>query len=121
MGRMRLDPFPVRARCPQCGEVTSNEKLGGGRLRCKRCGMEWTYVRAERPVELSEAERRKPKVTRDSVPCAMCGRCFVPSRRCQRFCSARCRDHASRDARAGLVLLMSQAEALDAKMREVAT
>ena len=120
MGRIKLDPFPVRAKCPTCGVVTSNERLGGGRLRCKQCGTEWTYARAERPVQLSEAERRKPKPEgRVPVECAWCGRQFVPRRRWQVCCSEWCRDHASRDARAGLVLLMAETERLDAAMREV--
>lgn len=127
MGRIMLGPWPVRARCPACGEVTSNERLGvmdvGRRLRCKSCGTEWTWVAGSRRTQLSEAERmaaRQDGERREPVTCVVCGREFVPRKGGQACCSRQCYERARYGGgRSGLLLLAAQARKLDAAMREV--
>ena len=123
MGGMRLGTWPVRALCPACGVVTSHEvtrRAHGTRpkaLRCKSCGHEWEWVAKPAKVQLSECERRKPKAQREVRACLWCGREFHPLRPSQVCCCERCRERASRDPRAGLLVLAAQARELDARLR----
>jgi hypothetical protein len=121
---IHMDPFPVRAYCPSCGELCSHAVLGrdegGRRLRCKGCGHEWRWTRRYEPrvAATSEAERRKPKPKREVRTCPWCGREFVP-RRNAIWCSRRCRDHGRRHHMSAIAGLIAQTELLDAKLREV--
>ena len=50
MARISLEPWPLHARCPGCGEVASHKALrvdadGTRHLRCKACGHEWERER----------------------------------------------------------------------------
>lgn len=125
MGRIRLEPFPVRTYCPACGELCSHKVLGvdegGKRLRCKECGHEWRWTRKSdlRVAATSEAERRKPKPKREVRTCPWCGREFVPVRGTQVWCSADCRDRGRRHHVSAIAGLIAQTELLERKMREV--
>lgn len=124
MGRIRFEPFPIRARCGGCGEVTSHKVLaiedGGNakRVRCQSCGHEWRWERKRRATETSEAERRAPKSRRETRECPWCGREFVP-RGDAVWCSARCRERGMRHQRSGIAGLIAQNELLERRMREV--
>lgn len=126
MARIRLDPWPLHARCPGCGEVTSHGVLrvdadGTRHLRCKACGHEWSRGRARaRTAATSEAERRAEGPSapaREPVACLVCGAEFVPRQRAQVTCSRQCYE-AMRRGR-GLVALIARTRALDARMQEV--
>ena len=120
---VRLDPWPVRARCPRCGEVRSHDTLskeldGTKRLRCKECGLEWTWRPKARAVELAESERRAARPEREVRTCPWCGREFVPVRDAA-WCSRRCREHGMRHQRTAIVGLIARTERLERRMREV--
>lgn len=126
MGRFRIDPWPLHARCPGCGEVCSHGVLrvdadGTRHLRCKECGHEWSRERSRnlRVASTSEAERRKPKAKREVRTCPWCGREFVPVRDTQVWCSADCRDRGRRHHTSAIAGLIAQTEQLERKMREV--
>lgn len=128
---IRLDPFPIRTRCPACGELCSHRVLGydgaAKRLRCQRCGHEWSWAGRANPrvAATSEAERRarrapKPKQSREPMTCPVCGEGFVPLRDGQVTCSSRCA-HVARGRRgaANLLLIAEEARRIDRRMREV--
>ena len=121
---IRLDPFPIRTRCPACGELCSHRVLGydgaAKRLRCQRCGHEWSWASRANPrvAATSEAERRRPKPKREVRTCPWCGREFVPVRNAI-WCSKHCRDHGRRHHTSAIAELMAQTELLDAAMRKV--
>jgi len=121
---IRLGPWPVRARCPGCGELCSHKVLSrdedGKRLRCQSCGHEWALApkRDPRVAATSEAERRKARKKREVRTCPWCGREFVPVRNAI-WCSKDCRDRGRRHHASAIAGLIAQTELLDAKMREV--
>lgn len=128
MGGIRLGPWPVRARCPGCGELCSHavlsRDLATRRLRCKSCGFEWSMPTGKvRTAKTSEAERRaarKAAHVREPMVCPVCGAEFVPIRDGQVTCSKGCYDRASyHRGAANLLLLAARARRLDSALREV--
>ena len=124
MARISLEPWPLHARCPGCGEVASHKALrvdanGTRHLRCKACGHEWERERGKaRVAATSEAERRRPRAEREVRTCPWCGREFVP-RRDAVWCSDACRDRGRRHHRSAIAGLMAQTARLERRMREV--
>lgn len=128
MGGIRLELWPVRARCPGCGELCSHAVLArdpdSRRLRCKACGIEWSMPTGKvRTAKTSEAERRaarKAAPVREPMVCPVCGAEFVPTRDGQVTCSKRCYDRARyHRGAANLLLLAARARKLDRALREV--
>lgn len=125
MGGVRLGPWPLRARCPGCGEVTSHAALrvdadGTRHLRCKACGHEWSRERSRdlRVAATSEAERMRERPRREARTCPWCGREFVPVRNAV-WCSADCRTRGRRHQVSAIAGLIAQTERLEREMREV--
>jgi len=127
MGGIRLGPWPVRARCPGCGELCSHavfsRDLATRRLRCKACGIEWSMPTGKvRTAKTSEAERRAKheRPQREPRTCPVCGNEFVPAHDSQVTCSQGCYDRARyHRGAANLLLLAARARKLDRAMREV--
>lgn len=69
--------------CTECGQnFTTNHT---GQLYCKSC-RPIVSLRLHR-----EYKRRAPKKTRQPVPCAVCGRVFLPTKKTDKTCGADCR------------------------------
>lgn len=122
---IHLDTWPIRARCPGCGEICSHKVLfvssdgSVKRLRCKSCGHEWTFERKrDDHVQRSEAERRAKRLKREVRTCPWCGREFVPKRNAI-WCSSDCRVRGQRHYASAIAGLIAQTEQLERKMREV--
>jgi hypothetical protein len=127
MGGIRLGAWPVRARCPGCGELCSHavlsRDLSTRRLRCKSCGIEWSMPTGMvRTAKTSEAERRAKheRPQREPRTCPVCGNEFVPAHDSQVTCSQGCYNRARyHRGAANLLLLAARARKLDRAMREV--
>ena len=122
MGRVRMDPWPLHARCPGCGEVTSHAALrvdadGTRHLRCKACGHEWERGRAQARTR-TDAERKERRIERETRTCPWCGRRFVPVRNAI-WCSADCRTRGRRHQLSAVAALIAQTEQLEREMLEV--
>lgn len=92
------EPAQEERRCEVCGELLPP----GARSGIKACG----------PVCRTELNRRRareryqsanPKPT-EACKCAWCGGEFVPNRRYQRFCGARCQEAHNRAVKRGEII-----------------